>query len=43
MSARFGDHAFIALQRLLPQHALSRGIGWLARSRRPWIKRPFIH
>jgi phosphatidylserine decarboxylase len=43
VSARFGDHAFIALQRLLPQHALSRGIGWLARSRRPWIKRPFIH
>lgn len=35
--------AFIALQRLLPQHALSRAVGRLAASERPWIKRPFIH
>ena len=34
--------AFVALQKLLPQHALSRGVGALASSRRPWIRDPFI-
>ncbi len=33
---------FAALQRALPQHGLSRGIGHLARSEVPWIKGPFI-
>ncbi|MEM0954076.1 MAG: archaetidylserine decarboxylase [Pseudomonadota bacterium] len=33
---------FILLQRLIPQQDLSRLIGWLARSRTPWISRPFI-
>ena len=37
------SEAFIALQRLLPQHALSRLIGKLAASEVSWIKRPFIH
>lgn len=37
------ERAFIALQRLLPQHALSRLVGHLAASRSPWIRRPFIH
>ncbi len=34
---------FAALQRLLPQHALSRCIGKLANSRTRWIRRAFIH
>lgn len=33
---------FAALQRALPQHALSRFVGTLAQSDRPWISRPFI-
>ena len=37
------SQAFAALQRLLPQHALSRGIGKLAQSEVPWIRRAFIH
>jgi phosphatidylserine decarboxylase len=36
------SQAFAALQRLLPQHGLSRLIGRLARSRQPWIRRPII-
>jgi phosphatidylserine decarboxylase len=34
---------FAGLQRLLPHHALSRGVGYLARSEHPWLRRPFIH
>jgi phosphatidylserine decarboxylase len=33
---------FILLQHLLPQHLLSRLVGWLARSEILWIKGPFI-
>lgn len=36
------DRAFVALQRVLPQHALSRFVGMLARTRAPWIRTPFI-
>ena len=35
--------AFAALQRALPQHALSRMVGKLANSRTPWVRRAFIH
>ncbi|NIP13820.1 MAG: phosphatidylserine decarboxylase [Pseudomonadales bacterium] len=34
---------FAALQRLLPQHELSRLIGSLAKSEVTWIRKPFIH
>ena len=37
------SEAFAALQRLIPQHTLSRLIGHLAKSEVPWIKRGFIH
>jgi phosphatidylserine decarboxylase len=30
-------------QHLLPQHLISRLIGWLAHTRIPWLKNPFIH
>ena len=33
---------FISLQRLVPQHALSRTVGWLASSQIGFIKNPFI-
>ena len=33
---------FIALQHLVPQHLLSRLVGWVARSEIPWIKTTFI-
>jgi phosphatidylserine decarboxylase len=36
------DQLFIALQHLLPQHLLSRLVGWLARSELPFIRGPFI-
>ena len=36
------DKLFILLQHLLPQHLLSRAVGYLAESRCNWIKRPFI-
>lgn len=36
------DSIFIALQRLTPQHALSRSVGKLARCETPWIKNRFI-
>ena len=35
--------AFIALQRALPQHLLSRAVGRLASSEAPFIKSPFIN
>lgn len=34
--------AFVCLQWLAPQHLLSRAFGWLANSRRPFIKRLLI-
>lgn len=37
------SQAFAAFQRLLPQHGLSRLVGWFARSEARWIRRPFIH
>ena len=37
------SEAFAALQRLLPQHLLSRWIGKLAQSEVAWIRRAFIH
>lgn len=36
------DTFFILLQHLLPQHLLSRAVGYLAASRINWIKSPFI-
>ncbi len=36
------DALFVLLQRLVPQHLLSRIIGALANSRAGWIKSPFI-
>jgi phosphatidylserine decarboxylase len=40
--ANLSDRAFVALQRAVPQHALSRFVGWLARASVPWISVPFI-
>ena len=37
------NELFAFLQGLLPQHALSRLAGRLANSRRPGIRRPFVH
>lgn len=37
------NELFAILQRLLPQHALSRLTGRLGNSRAPWIRKPFIH
>lgn len=36
--AAHGEELFVALQRLLPQHALSRLLGTFADSKRPWLK-----
>jgi phosphatidylserine decarboxylase len=36
------DRLFILLQHLVPQHLLSRLVGWLARSEIGWIKDSFI-
>ncbi len=36
------DRLFAGLQNLVPQHALSRLVGALARSRTPWVKDLFI-
>jgi phosphatidylserine decarboxylase len=36
------EKLFASLQYLIPQHGLSRLVGWLARSRTPWIKNTFI-
>ncbi|MCD8522225.1 MAG: archaetidylserine decarboxylase [Saccharospirillaceae bacterium] len=38
----FKDQAFIGAQYLLPQHLLSRAVGWLASCETPWIKNPLI-
>jgi phosphatidylserine decarboxylase len=37
------NELFAVLQRLLPQHALSRLGGRLAVSRQPWIRKTFVH
>ena len=37
-----GAHAFILLQRLLPQHRLTAAVYWLARRRTPWLKNALI-
>jgi phosphatidylserine decarboxylase len=37
------DKLFVTLQYLIPQHALSRLVGMLARSEVPWIKTTFIN
>ena len=37
------DKLFVTLQYLIPQHALSRLVGLLARSEVPWIKTTFIN
>ncbi len=37
------SQTFAALQRLLPQHGLSRLIGHFAATQSPWIRRSFIH
>jgi phosphatidylserine decarboxylase len=37
-SATLGDKFFIVLQYLLPQHCLSRAVGWLAENETPWLK-----
>jgi phosphatidylserine decarboxylase len=37
------DKLFVTLQYLIPQHALSRLVGMLARSEVPWIKTIFIN
>ncbi len=37
------EKLFIALQHVVPQHLLSRLVGWVARSEIPWIKTTFIH
>ena len=34
---------FLGLQKILPQHSLSRLVGWLAQSQIPLIRRTFIH
>lgn len=36
------EKLFVLMQYLIPQHALSRLVGWIARSRTPWIKNTFI-
>lgn len=33
---------FVALQRVLPQHLLSRAVGRLAASERPWVRGPLV-
>src|SRR5690606_13585586 len=39
----FQQTAFIALQYLLPQHVLSRLVGWLAASEIRWLKNSCIN
>lgn len=36
------NRLFLSLQKLLPQHGLSRLVGWLAQSQAPFISRAFI-
>ncbi len=42
MTVPLKDRLFVLLQPLLPQQALSRLAGWLARSESPWIRHLFI-
>ena len=37
------EKLFIALQHVVPQHLLSRLVGWVARREIPWIKTTFIN
>lgn len=37
------DTLFVAMQYLIPQHALSRAAGWLANTSISWIKNPFTN
>ena len=39
----FMSQFFLGLQRVLPQHGVSRLVGWLASSQTPFIRRFFIH
>ena len=34
---------FILLQKVVPQHLLSRLVGWVAASETTWVKKAFIH
>ncbi|AJD49578.1 phosphatidylserine decarboxylase [Isoalcanivorax pacificus W11-5] len=43
MQSSFVDRLFVLLQYLVPQHLLSRLVGWCARSEIPWIKTTFIN
>lgn len=36
------EKLFVLMQHLIPQHALSRLVGWIARSQTAWIKNTFI-
>jgi phosphatidylserine decarboxylase len=36
--ASFSNKVFVVLQYLLPQHLLSRAVGWLAENETPWLK-----
>ena len=40
--ADIARRAFITMQKLLPQHGLSRLVGHLAKSHLPWVRKPFI-
>lgn len=42
MSGEGGTRVLVALQYLLPQHLLSRGMHWLARNRTGWLKNALI-
>jgi len=42
-SGRLRDRSFIALQRLVPQHGLSRLLGKLADTKAGWVRRPLVH
>lgn len=42
MEATLFERLFVILQHLLPQHLVSRLVGWVARSEIPWIKTTFI-
>ncbi len=41
-SPALGARMFVALQYLLPQLLLSRCVGWIARARAAWIRKPLI-
>ncbi len=42
MSSDRDGGAFAAFQRIVPQHLLSRWLGWLAEARTPWLKNALI-